>query len=54
MFQFSNLLNHTQLGDPYLDISDPANFGVIGTNNPLNGGQVNTPRQLEFGLRIHF
>jgi Carboxypeptidase regulatory-like domain len=54
MFQFTNLLNHVQLGDPYLDISDPANFGVIGTNNPYNGGQVNTPRQMEFGLRVHF
>src|SRR5436305_6754637 len=41
MFQFNNVLNHTQLGDPYLDISDPSNWGVLGTNNPLYGGQVN-------------
>jgi len=55
MFQFTNLLNHTQLGDPYLDISDPQNFGVLGTNNPYNTpGQINTPRQMAFGLRIHF
>lgn len=54
IFQFTNLLNHVQLGDPYLDISDPANFGVLGGANPLNGGQVNTPRQMVFGLRIHF
>ena len=54
IFQFTNLLNHTQLGDPYLDISDPADFGVLGTNNPYYGGQVNTPRQMQFGLRIHF
>ena len=54
MFQITNVLNHTQLGDPYLDISDPQDFGVIGTNNPYNGGQTNTPRQMEFGLRIHF
>ncbi|HLH16101.1 MAG TPA: carboxypeptidase-like regulatory domain-containing protein [Bryobacteraceae bacterium] len=53
MFQFYNLLNHVQLNDPYLDISDPADFGVLGTNNP-NGGQANTPRQMQFGLRIHW
>jgi hypothetical protein len=41
------------LNDPYLDISDPNDFGVLGTNNP-NGGQFNTPRQVEFGLRIHW
>jgi len=52
-FQFTNLLNHVQLNDPSLDISDPANFGVLGTNNP-NGGQFNTPRRMEFGLRIHW
>jgi hypothetical protein len=52
-FQFTNLLNHVQLNDPYLDISDPGNFGVLGTNNP-NGGQSNTPRQMEFGLRLHW
>ncbi len=54
IFQISNVLNHTQLGDPYLDISDPSNFGVLGTNNPYYGGQVNLPRQMQFGLRIHF
>jgi hypothetical protein len=47
IFQFTNLLNHVQLGDPAMDISDPANFGVIT-------GQANTPRQMEFGIRIHF
>ena len=47
LFQFSNVLNHTQLGDPGMDLSDPGNFGVLG-------GQVNTPRQMEFGIRIHF
>jgi hypothetical protein len=54
MFQFTNLLNHVRLGDPYLDISDPADFGVLGTSNPLNGGQINQPRNMEFGLRVHF
>ena len=54
IFQITNVLNHIQLGDPYLDISDPSNFGVLGTNNPYYGGQVNSPRQMQFGLRIHF
>ncbi len=53
IFQFYNVLNHTVLTDPYLDISDPQDFGVLGTNNP-NGGQANTPRQMSFGLRIHW
>lgn len=53
IFQFQNLLNHTQLADPYLDISDPADFGVMGTNNP-NGSLQNGPRNMSFGLRIHF
>jgi hypothetical protein len=53
LFQFTNILNHTQLQDPYLDISDPADWGVLGAANP-NGGLANTPRQMEFGLRIHF
>jgi hypothetical protein len=53
LFQFTNLLNHVQLADPYLCTCDPADFGVIGTNNP-NGGQVNSPRNMEFGLRVHF
>ena len=53
MFQFTNVLNHTQLNDPYLDISDPADFGVMGSNNP-NGSLANQPRNMSFGLRIHF
>ena len=53
IFQITNVFNHVQLHDPYLDISDPGDFGVLGTSNP-NGGQANTPRQIEFGLRIHF
>jgi hypothetical protein len=47
IFQFTNVLNHVQLGDPTLDISNPTGFGVLG-------GQANTPRQMSFGLRIHF
>ena len=44
---FSNIFNHDQLGDPVLDLSNPAGFGVINTH-------ANTPRSIEIGLRIHF
>ncbi len=54
LFQFTNVFNHVVMRDPYLDVSDPANFGVIGSGNPNGTGQVNTPRQIEFGLRVHF
>lgn len=53
IFQFQNIFNHVILTNPYLDISDPADFGVLGTSNP-NGGQANTPRNIEFGVRVHF
>jgi hypothetical protein len=52
-FEFTNMFNHVVLNDPYLDLSDPANFGVLGSNNP-NGGQTNSPRQLTFYLHIRF
>jgi hypothetical protein len=54
LFQFTNLLNHVQQRDPYLCTCDPADFGVLGSNNPNGSGQVNTPRNMEFGLRVHF
>ena len=53
-FQFVNVFNHVILGDPAMDISDSANFGVLGSNNPNNGGQVNSPRRITFNLRIRF
>jgi hypothetical protein len=46
-FQFSNVLNHFQPSNPSLSLSSPTTFGVIS-------GQSNTPRNLEFGLRVHF
>ena len=52
-FQFVNIFNHVGLNDPYLDISDPNDFGVLGTSNP-NGGQFNSPRNIEFGIRVHW
>jgi len=53
-FQFVNVFNHVTLGDPELSIGDPSNFGVLGSNNPVNGGQFNTPRNLTFNLRVRF
>ena len=46
-FMFTNVLNHNQLSNPTLTLSSPSTFGRITT-------QSNTPRNLEFGLRIHF
>ena len=45
--QFANLLNHFQAGTPSMNIDSPSTFGVVTT-------QANTPRQMEFGLRLHF
>ncbi len=55
-FQFVNVFNHVILRDPYLDISDPGDWGMIGSNNPNGppGGQINSPRQLTFNIRIRF
>jgi len=47
IFQFTNILNHFQPGNPSLNIDSPQTWGVIS-------GQGNSPRQMEFGLRIHF
>jgi hypothetical protein len=44
---FSNVLNHNQLADPSLDLSNPAAFGVLST-------QVNAPRSIEIGIRFRF
>jgi hypothetical protein len=45
--QFANVLNHFQPDNPTMNIDSPATFGLIN-------GQVGDPRQIEFGLRIHF
>jgi len=52
-FQFVNVFNHVTLNDPALSIGDPSNWGVLGSNNP-NGGQLNSPRNLTFNLRLKF
>ena len=44
---FTNVLNHMQFANPTLDISDPTSWGVLNT-------QGNSPRQMEFGLRLTF
>jgi hypothetical protein len=43
----TNVLNHGQLPDPTLDLSNPASRGVLGR-------QVNTPRSIGLGLRTRF
>jgi hypothetical protein len=46
-FQFTNVLNHTVLSNPTLTLTSPTTFGRINSI-------ANTPRQMEFGLRLHF
>jgi Carboxypeptidase regulatory-like domain len=46
-FLFLNAFNHLVFANPTLDISNPASWGVLNT-------QGNTPRQMEFGLRVRF
>jgi len=51
--QFTNVFNHFQPGDPRdgsannLRLNQPTNFGKITT-------AVYDPRQVEWGMRIHF
>jgi len=44
---FSNVFNHDQLGDPSLNLGNPAAWGVLST-------QINTPRSIELGVRLRF
>jgi hypothetical protein len=44
---FTNILNHNQMVDPVLDLTNPATWGVLS-------GQANNPRQMEFGIRVRF
>jgi hypothetical protein len=46
-FQITNVLNHFQPGNPSLSITSPTTFGQLG-------GQANTPRNMEFGIRLHW
>jgi hypothetical protein len=47
IIQANNVLNHFQPGNPSLNINSPQTWGVISS-------QGNTPRQMQFGLRVHF
>ena len=42
-----NILNFVSLGAPGRDITTPAAFGAIG-------GQINQPRNIQFGLKYQF
>jgi hypothetical protein len=46
-FQFTNVLNHVVMGNPTMTLTTPSTFGRITTT-------ASTPRQMEFGLRLHF
>jgi hypothetical protein len=46
-FQFTNVLNHVVMGNPTLTVTSPTSFGRIT-------GTTGTPRNMEFGLRLHF
>jgi hypothetical protein len=46
-FQFVNVLNHFQPGNPSLNIDSPSTWGVVNS-------QANTPREIEIGARLFF
>lgn len=48
-FAFLNLFNHMQPADPNFALYNPSAFGVLGGGGNVQG---NTPRQVEFGLRL--
>ena len=47
IIEANNVLNHFQPSNPTLDIDSPQTWGVVTS-------QANTPRQMQFGLRLHF
>ncbi len=46
-FTFTNVLNHFQPSNPSFSLTSPTTFGQIT-------GQANTPRNMEFGIRVRF
>jgi hypothetical protein len=46
-FQFTNVMNHVVMGTPTMTTTTPSTFGRIT-------GTASTPRNMEFGLRLHF
>jgi len=54
---FSNLFNHNQLSDPYLVLGDTGDWGALGGLSGVQftgQAQANSPRAMEFGLRVRF
>ncbi len=49
-----NIFNHTQLGLPNANFSNPASFGQITTEANGAGIGTGTPREIEFALRLQF
>ena len=47
IFQITNVFNHAVLSNPSMNLLSPTLFGRIT-------GQANTPRNMEFGIRLHF
>ncbi len=54
--QFSNVLNHFQPANPSMNIDSPQTWGVVTAQATTGGAGIPAinPRQIEFGLRIHF
>ena len=46
-FTITNVLNHFQPSNPSFSLTSPTTFGQITS-------QANTPRNMEFGVRVHF
>jgi hypothetical protein len=46
-FTFTNIMNHFQPGGSSLSLNSPTSFGQIT-------GSGNSPRSMEFGIRVHF
>ena len=45
--QFTNVMNHVVMGTPTMTVTTPSTFGRITST-------ASTPRNMEFGLRLHF
>ena len=64
IIQVTNVLNHFQPENPTLNINSPQTWGVVtdqstvgslsGIGGTARGVPTINPRQMEFGLRIHF
>jgi len=64
IIQVTNVLNHFQPANPTLNIDSPQTWGVItnqattgnlsGIGGTADGVPAINPRQMEFGLRVHF